>query len=169
MDNRHPAPPLNREARRAYVRKRKTYRLVFDNTEMAGLVVRARSLPLGSFMELVDLATVLDGANMDQMSAEDAGAIRQLFEGFAGALVSWNLEQPVVDPETGEETDETEPVPATVEGLYSQDMEFAMVIIQEWMSAVASVNDPLRAGSPSGGPSPEESLPMEPLSASQTS
>ena len=54
------AEPLNRAQRRAYVRRAKTYKLMFEDDDMAVLEVRARSVPLGTFMDLVDLASVFD-------------------------------------------------------------------------------------------------------------
>ena len=91
-----------------------------------------------------------------------------MFTGFAEALVSWNLEEPVLDA-AGEEADETRSEPATLEGLYSQDMAFALQVIRAWMDAVASVPTPLGQRSADGSPSLEASLPMEVSSPSRAS
>lgn len=162
-----PQYPLSRAQRRAYVRQAKTYKLVFTEEDMAGLQVRAKSLPLGAFMDLIDLAGRFDEADASDLSAEDAKALRQLFEGFAEALVSWNLEAPVYDDD-GTVVGST-PVPATVEGMYTQDMEFVMAVIKAWMDAVAGVSAPLAPGSPSGAQSLEASMPMAPQSTSPAS
>jgi hypothetical protein len=160
----------NRRQRRAmgYVRQRKIYKLVFEDPDMAGLEVRARSVPLGTLMRLIELAGLIDRGTAN-LNPDEAKAIRELFTGFADALVSWNLEEPVIDDETGEETGEVCPVPATVDGLYSQDMDFALHIIEAWMDAVAGVAGPLGRRSSDGEQSLAASLPMEPPSPSPTS
>jgi hypothetical protein len=158
----------NRAQRRAYVRQRKVYRLVFEEgTEEAGLVVKARGVPLGTLLELVDLASVVDG-RPSEFSTDDAEALRKLFMGFAEALVSWNLEEPVLDAD-GNETGASQAVPATYDGLNSQDMDFVLPVIKAWMDALAAVPAPLGQPSTGGVPSPAASLPMEPLSPSPTS
>jgi len=158
----------NRAARRAYVRQRKVYKLVFEDLELAGLEVRAKGVPLGTFMELIDLASVFDDMDEESMSPEEAGKIRQLFASFGDVLVSWNVEEPVLDAD-GEETGETTPVPATIEGLYSQDIGFVFQIIQAWMGAIASVPAPLGQRSTDGAQSLEASMPMDVSSPSQAS
>jgi hypothetical protein len=154
----------NREQRRAggFVRERKVYKLTFRDHELEGLVVRARSVPLGVFLDLMELASSagldtieeLDWSNLPEGAAD---AIRRLLEEFGRALVEWNLE------------DENGPVPATFEGLAGQDLDLAMEIIEAWMTAIAGVAGPLGQSSPDGKPSLAGSLPMEPLSESPAS
>lgn len=145
-----------------YVREPKTYRLKFADPEMEGLEVRARSLPLGQFMELMTLASSMgDGA----LSNKDAEQVNTIFRIFSSALVSWNLELP--DPR-GEDY-EPIPVPADMDGLYSQDLNFIMQIVRAWMTAIASVDDELGKGLNSSNKSLEASLPMETLSPNQSS
>lgn len=124
---------------------RKTYRLVFeDGHDLAGLVVRARSVGTGEFFELSKLA--------DQGSfGLDEGA--ELIARFAQHLVDWNLED-----------EDGVPVPATAEGLNSQDFDLVIAVIMQWMDAVAGVSAPLARPSPGGVPSLVESIPMETLS-----
>lgn len=131
-----------------FKRERKTYRLQFEG-ELQGLVVRARSLPLGKFMELGKL---LDTDAEITPSGEDMGKVDTMFHTFADALLSWNLED-----------DDDNPVPATAEGLYTQDLEFCTAVITAYMHAVSGVSAPLPQGSPAGEPSLEESIPMESL------
>jgi hypothetical protein len=160
----------NRAARRGFVRQQRIYKLVFADDEMAGLEVRARGVPLGTFLELIDLASVFDGLDDDttNLTPEEAGKVRQLFEAFGGVLVSWNLEQPELDAD-GEETGASVPVPATLAGLYTQDMAFVFQVIQAWMGAIASVAGPLGPPSAGGAPSLEASMPMAVSSPSQAS
>ncbi len=129
-----------------YVRERRIFRLKFADEDMGGLEVRAASVPLGTFLEMVELMDV----EVRGIGPDDARKVDRLFEGFARALVSWNLEEP-----------EGVPVPATFEGLRSQDIDFAMKILRAWVEALTSVPDFLPAGSSNGGRSLEPSIPME--------
>jgi hypothetical protein len=136
-----------------FTRQRKVYRLRFDDEEMAGLVVRARSVPLGAFLDMLQLMDIEIDAG--KVSGEDALKLDQLFERFSKALVEWNLEEP-----------EGVPVPATFEGLKSQDIDFTMLIIRAWIAALSQVPDFLPPGSFNGERSLELSMPMEPRSQS---
>jgi hypothetical protein len=122
--------------------QRKVYRLVFDDPEMDGLEVRAKSVSLGAMRKAAD--------------SDDEFLMMEL---FAKALVSWNLE------------DDGEPVPATLEGLEDQDPEFVTAIITAWTGTISGVPDasPLGGGSDSGRRSLEASIPMETLSPSRAS
>lgn len=168
------AKKLNREQKRAaskrYRRQRKIYTITWpEDHELADLEIRARSVPLGHFLELMDAADAMDGvetgdvSSMDELPTGVVGAARKLVDGFAGALISWNLDQPVLD-ENGEETDDDEPVPATREGILGQDFGFALEVIQAWMGAIGDVAGPLGQTSNGGKPSEAPPLPMEPLS-----
>ena len=130
-----------------YVRERRIFRLKFADEDMGGLVVRASSVPLGAFLELVELMDV-EGRGI---GPDDARKVDRLFEGFARALVDWNLEEP-----------EGTPVPATFEGLKRQDIDFAMKVLRAWVEALTSVPDFLPPGSSNGGRSLEPSIPMGP-------
>lgn len=138
-----------------YVPQRRTFKLRFEDEDMQGLQVRARSVPLGTFLDLVKL---LDVADTSSVNREDARKVDQLFAGFAKALVDWNLEEP-----------EGVPVPATFEGLKSQDIDFSLHIVRAWIGALTQVPDFLANGSSGGGRSLELSMPMEPRSPNPTS
>ena len=113
-------------------REPKTFLLVFDDPELAGLEVRARSLSIG---ELED----------DDL---------QVYESFAAALVSWNLED-----------EDGNSLPATLETVRSYpDVGFMNALAGAWIKAVTGVDDDLGKDLPAGRRSLEESLPMEPLS-----
>lgn len=137
---------MTRGSEPGYRRQPKVYRLVFD--EHPGLIVRARSASVAMVLEV----TELQNATLDQVVAE------QLFRLFAAQLLSWNLE-----------TEEGEQVPATYEGLVTEEWEFVLMIIMSWMEAVTGVSAPLDQPSNGGGPSLVESLPMELLSPSRAS
>jgi hypothetical protein len=82
-----------------------------------------------------------------------------MLELLAGALVSWNAE----DPDTGM------PIPSTMEGIRSQDLDFNLKIINAWTDAIGGVSAPLPETSTAGEPSVEASIPMDVLSASLVS
>jgi hypothetical protein len=134
-----------------YVRERKVLRLRFDDPDMDGLVVRARTLSLGEFLDVVGLRNL----DPQRMARDD---LDKLFGLFAQALLDWNLEEP-----------QGTPVPVSLEGLHSQDADFVLTIIGAWVDGMAQVSGPLGAASSNGRPSPEASLPMEARSPSPTS
>lgn len=125
-----------------------------------GLEVRARVPAMSTLvglMDLKDLAADSGEPTPDQVRRVVAGLdeVRQV---LADHLLSWNVE-----------TDEDVPVPATIEGIRGLSEAFTMGVLNEWMTAAAGVMADLGKDSTSGGPSPEESLPMEPVSASRAS
>jgi len=142
-----------------YKRSKKTYRLVWgpENPDMDGLVVEAKTVPVGT---LILLASLVD--KVVRTIGEDAQTVNDLLSGFAKALVSWNLEE-------DDEEENTVPVPATLEGVLAQEIDFMVTIIRAWINAHVGVPDELGKDLPSGEPFPEGSLPMEPLSADLTS
>jgi hypothetical protein len=136
-----------------YRAKPKTYVLKFEDDEYDGLVVKARSVKLGGFLEVAGLVK-LDPQNIQP---EDVDKFAKLFDAFGKALVEWNLDD-----------DDGEPVPPTAEGLHSQDTDFVMPIIKAWFVAIAGVGSPLGQRSSSGDQSQVPSIPMEPLSVNHT-
>jgi hypothetical protein len=114
--------------------------------------VRAKSVPLGKFLDLTKLAELQGGT----AGPEEMDQLRELFSGFADALLSWNLE----DETTGE------PVPATLDGLLAQEFDFVLQIVMAWLDAISGVAAPLAKPSPAGATTLEASLPMAPLSPS---
>lgn len=127
-------------------KRTKTYRLVFEDPEFEGLEVRAKSVPTGSFLKITEL---MDLGGSEGFTSDDMDKIRDLFGTFAGALIDWNLED-----------DDDQPVPATLDGLLSQDLDFVLQIIKAWMEAVTTPPESLGKGSPSGVQFPEGSIPM---------
>jgi hypothetical protein len=134
-----------------YKPRRTTYTLVFEDEEYEGLEVKVTSISLGAMVELRGLATLKDKIDRKEISGEEAiSASLKMFRTFADALVSWNLEH-----------EDGTPVPATLDGVQTQDLDFIMVVIGAWTSAVAAVPGPLGAPSSSGEPSLAASIPME--------
>jgi hypothetical protein len=122
------------------------YNLVFDDLD--GLEVKAHGTSIGQVKKFLTFG-------------EDAstGQTMELFDAFAKALISWNLED-----------DDGVPVPATAKGIDGfPDSRLMSTIVNTWMDAVSGVDDELGKDSSSGKPSLEESIPMEPLSPSLAS
>jgi hypothetical protein len=133
--------------------KKKTtiYELTFADADLEGLEVRAKSVPSGTLLDLMDAATKVD-VTAKSFSGDDMSAIKQLLNGFAKALVSWNLEE-----------EDGTPVPPTLESVHAQEFIFILPIVTAWMDAVAGVSADLGKDSGSGETFPEGSLPMETL------
>jgi hypothetical protein len=128
--------------------------LDFSETELAGLEITARASSVEDLLKLVGVAGQLrtldqqmkaladgDDADMDELQKQ----LRSIFAPFARVLKSWN----VLD-------DDGEPVPATLDGLLSQELEFVSQVIEAYVSALAAAPPPLQGNSPSGASSPEE-------------
>lgn len=104
-----------------YKKERKGYKLKFEDYE--GLEVTVGSLSIDKLLSLTELASNLD--------SDDAGIeqSRELIKVFADALVSWNLG-----------TEDGKAVPATYEGVLTQEFDFILEIIMAWMNQMASVS-----------------------------
>lgn len=141
-----------------YRPEKTVYALAFEDGRHDGLEVYATSVPVGDLLDMIDLALQLGSTTgRNKRDPEHMKVIRDLFTGFAKALVSWNLEDGNGDP-----------VPATLEGLHSQDLDLVLEIIGAWMSSIGSVSPDLGKDSNSGLRFPEGSLPMEIPSLSLT-
>lgn len=136
-----------------YRPKPKLYRLIFEDGDYAGLEVTAASLSMGDMLALLPAAETLKGGDLDIGHAD--GFLRK----FGACLRSWNLED-----------EHGRPVPATYDGLMSQDPAFIMTVLTTWVSRVAAVAPPLPAGSapsPKADPGPDMTgLPMAALTNS---
>lgn len=145
------------------------YVLDFAGTELDGLTVEARSSDIGGVLALSEM---IDGMG-DVPDPEDAasvtpeklaryakamGLLYKIIDTYSRVLVSWDLEIPAGNP-----------VPATAEGMHRLNTRHLMMIVKAWQQAVSQVPADLGKDLPGGGPSPEASLPMEPLSPSLAS
>lgn len=133
-----------------YRKEAKVYRLVWDpSTDYSGLEVCMKSVPIGEFLKIAELKAMEDRDDRD---------IAEMFEIFAKALKSWNLEE-----------EDGTPVPATLAGVYEQELDFILAIVMRWAGALAGVTESLGKDSTSGVTFPEASLPMDPLSNARLS
>lgn len=133
-----------------YKRAKKQYRLKFEDPDMAGFEVVMGSLSVG---ELMDLTGSVTAAQTD--AAAGAAGNAAMLAKFAAKIISWNLED-----------EDGTPVPATLEGVKTQDLGFVMEIITAWMEATAGVDPTSQAAANGTGTLPAVSLPMERLSVS---
>lgn len=147
------------------------YKLRFedDDPQFEGLVIRARSAPVSTLMELGSLAEL----PQEELMANGMAAMRQLCDGFGKALVSWNVEEAVDKDGNPADPDDPEAqrreVPATTAGLLTQDFDFVIAIILTWMETIAGAATPLGKRSPGIGTIQPGLIPMEPLSENQAS
>lgn len=121
-------------------------KLKFVDEEYEGLEIRAKSPSMGTFLEIAELADV----DVTSADAEDVAAVLKLFEHFIDSVKDWNLED-----------DDGVPVPKTVDGLKSLDIDFVMDLVGAWMDGLKGLSPGLPQPSGSGQPSLEASIPME--------
>jgi hypothetical protein len=131
-----------------YTPKRKTYTLDFKGTDFEGLEVSIRGLNTGQYMDLWEA----------KEEAESGGETGRMMHLLAEQLIAWNIED-----------DFGRPVPATLDGIKTQDLDLNLAVVNAWTTAMAGVPAPLESSSDSGEQFQEASLPMEPLSASLAS
>jgi hypothetical protein len=135
-----------------YQPTKKTFNLLFEGDEFDGLQVRTGSPSIGALRKILSLS---------ESDASDTAALDPMIRMFAELLVDWNVED-----------DSGDPVPATEDGLNSQDSEFVMNLIKAWgqqMRRNTQVPAPLDETSTGGSLSGVPSLPMDPSSRSQAS
>jgi hypothetical protein len=82
---------------------------------------------------------------------ESVAGVRETFQEFAEHLVSWNLQEDGV------------PIPATLEGVNSQDSMFILRLARAWQEALSGVGSPLPHGSSNGRPPDLRAIPTETL------
>lgn len=141
----------------------RVFRLRFpDDPEFDALAITTRSVPLGTLMDATALGAELDVDLSDHdavraaVTPKDAAGTLVLFEQFADALVSWELEED--DPER---PGELRRVPPTLAGIRSQDVGHMLSIVNVWLDAVLGrLESPLSNGSSAGGRSEPPPLPM---------
>lgn len=139
----------------AYRRKAKTYRLVWEEGDYAGLEVKAKSMPLGKFLEAAPKFAAIQekGAISTAEMVEMVEPLKML----AGAIVSWNIED---EDDDGNVTS----LPCDFDGLMSLDPDMIFEILRAWTEARATTAPPLETLSLDGDL--EASLPMEELTPS---
>lgn len=133
--------------------KPKGYKLVFADSDKAGFEVTARSINTGQFLEFQAARATKDAGGEGAQ-----GATRQMLQMFADAIITWNAED-----------EDGQPIPATLEGLCTLDLDFNMDVINAWMDAINGVSSPLPGTSTDGSTSVEASIPMDAQLASLAS
>lgn len=135
-------------------KRKKTFRLTWaDGSDMDGFEIFVKSMSTERFLDLDE-----QRHRTYETPAQEREETRKVFREFAEVLVSWNLED-----------DDDTPIPCTYESFMAQDPAFVKSIMDAYGEHVAGVAPPLPQPSPGGEPSPEASIPMEPLSPSPLS
>lgn len=128
--------------------ERPTLRLQFTDPEMEGLEVGARRLSLGELHRL----DILSAGGWPVEESDER--LAELYALLAAKLIDWNLAEAGIA------------VPLDADHIAAQDLRFVRGIRNALVKATTEVSAPLGVGSSSGDPSPDLSLPMEPLSES---
>lgn len=128
--------------------------LQIDQGTYKGVEARVAGMNAGQLADMTALAGTVDfdGNGTPTLRPEDAHVLGDLFAMLAGALESWNLER------------DGQPIPCDENGVRSLDFPLVLELVDLWMTAGGGVDVPLGDRSTNGGPPPELSLPMEPLS-----
>lgn len=140
-----------------------TFRLKFEDPSLNGLVVEVEPATVGTIVAFTDMASLasLSGMSITDMDSDmlsRLSGLGSLFDSFAEALISWNVEDRHGNP-----------VPATKAGVYRQGFPFLMQIIAAWTESIAGVPENLGEESTSGSRSEVASIPMEGLSVNPRS
>ena len=124
--------------------KRRVFVLEFEDDDLAGFVVKARSVTLGEYMEFVEMAADAGALREKSIDLSDAqGAmdmVTGMFSKFVKVITEWNL----LD-------DDDQPVPVSVEALLGLDFQIVQALMTAWMGGVADVAGPLGGTSPTTG------------------
>ncbi len=133
--------------------ERSTLKLVFDEEQYDGLVIKSKRLSVGALLGISDLIAT------DWRVNREAGltAFADLAAELAKVLIFWNLEEDDI------------PVPLTADAIAAQDFEMVLDIAHALMRATAGASRPLSPPSSDGEQSVEASIPMEALSESPPS
>ena len=124
-----------------YKRTPTLYVLDFIGTEDEGLVVKMTNLSVGKLLEM-------DKWQAASSSGNEEGTLKLLKE-FTDHLFFWNLED-----------DKGKEVPATLKGVYTQDLDFILMLINKWLETIFGISGDLGKDSTSGQVFPEDSIPM---------
>lgn len=132
------------------------YKLNFTDQRLNGLVVQAKSVSIGRFMEITGVTAA---AAIGGITLKDDALVRDpLLTAMADVIVKWNLED-----------DDGKDVEPSYEALAGLEPWAVREISKAWMEAVSGVTGPLPSSSGSAGTSPELSIPMDVSSPSPRS
>lgn len=127
-----------------YKRNKTIYTLDLSDTEDAGLTVKMTGLSIGKLLEL-------DKVQQESSEGSNDETVRLLKE-FADHLLFWDLED-----------DNGKPVPTTLKGVHSQDLDFILMLINKWLECLLGTPKELGKGSNSGETFPEALIPVTEL------
>lgn len=154
-----------------FVPERTAYKLVFEDPKYDGLEVVMIASTVGDVLDdmmgglsgldiqaLEDAAKRNDASTMAKHVALIVETATGAYETFVRHLVRWNIE-----------TEDGVAVPATMEGVKTQDTDLIRDVMTAWRAATTEVSRNLGPASTDGKPSAEALLPMEPSSPSPPS
>lgn len=157
------APRRTPARAKGYKPQRRKFRIQFDEeTSFPGLDMTVKGMSTGRLLDMMSLAERFVGVDFSdedaetKFSEEDRKAIELLFEGFADALVSWNMLHP--------DEDRDDELPPTISGVRELDITDVLPLILSWIDAVSGVDADTKAPSSSGPPLVAGLIPMEALS-----
>lgn len=139
-----------------YKPHRTLYHLIFEDPDFEGLEVVTKRISVDGLLGFIEMFEEFQ--ETDRAKLTEAAVVAKLtgiFARFVKVLVRWNVED-----------DDGQPVPPTVEGLQSLDIDFVMAVIESWITGMVQAPPPLPGTSPSGATSPEASLDLASQSAS---
>lgn len=114
--------------------------------EYHGAEVVLRRLNLAEYLDITGIGEVTGVTIAHQLKT------------MGDKLIGWNLEDA-----------EGKPLAPTSESVLQQDKDFMLAVCTAWIETLHGVPAPLKQSSSDGEPSPEASIPMEPLSESLAS
>lgn len=136
-----------------YVRERTIINLSYQpGHKWAGLNVRAGSLSTGVIIDFSKLRDI-EGKKSEELTDEERAFAETMFKMFGEALISWDLMN-----EAKQEGGEPTPVPPTYEGVRSQDFDFMIELMVDWMNQIMKINPTVGKESASGLQFPEPSI-----------
>lgn len=130
-----------------YKPKRTLYTLTFEDPDLEGLEITTKRISVDGLLKFVEMFEATQNLDKDSFKPEDLQILTGMFERFVNVLVAWNVED-----------DDDQPVPRTVKGLFSLDLEFVMQVIESWIDGMFKAPPPLPGNSASGATSPEAAL-----------
>jgi hypothetical protein len=147
--------------------KQRTFTFDYDETtNWPGLTVVMRPAKVG---EALVLDKIVEQARegIDKAFTGDGNTRTEMLELVSTCIIRWNIEEDVLDEDTGEPTGVTVPVPVTPETVEELEIGLFLDLFMSWVVEVRGVKRPLSSPSPDGEPSLEAPTSSEPPSADQ--
>lgn len=129
-----------------------------EGHQFHGLEARCKLVSFERMLEIQEFLATLPDGETETTAADTKRQLQELATMFGEVLAGWNLEE-----------DDGTAIPATATQLAKEGWELVISLVMQWIQTVSNVDQDLGKGSPGGGPSPVESIPMDVLSGSPSS